>query len=341
MNSRGLRIMSSQPAIASQAFHSREISDTAGDIRSFNRWVLQKPRASAWISTVYHALRSITGNGARLFFTSNQYILEYLGLDPDNKASQLKLKKALKELREGGWIESYTRGAGLNKGARRFIIVKAPDAPEVLTEEIRAVLSSLQWKPTIQALATSDEWRERLTALMREPKTLSGPHRGYLEGTSMEVPSKDPLESTPNGPPLEKNTIYKNKEPEPEDNPIDEPIPQVEFHTPTMVLKAGEDRGEIEARGSADHGEPIQMSTKSRMEIAVSVEAIRTGKRPAQKPEDEALEDEFRRAYGKTDGSPEAKRRAIDKQVDRLGLGPEVAAQMKRMTYARYGIPEY
>ena len=108
-----------------------------------------------------------------------------------------------------------------------------------------------------------------------------------------------------------------------------------------MVMKAGEDKGEKEDRGSADHGEPIPKPTRSRMEIAASVEAIRTGKRPAQETGDEFLEEEFEKAYGKTDGSPEAKRRAIDKQVDKLGVGPEVASQMKRATYARWGIPEY
>ena len=87
--------------------------------------------------------------------------------------------------------------------------MKTPDEPELLTEEVRAVLDSLQWKSFIQAPAISDDWRERLTAIMKQPKMPSGPHRGYLEGTSMEGHSKDPLEGTPNGLPLEKNTIYK------------------------------------------------------------------------------------------------------------------------------------
>ena len=132
-----------------------------------------------------------------------------VGPEKAHEFSTIKVQKALKELREGGWIESYARGGGENKGARRFIIVKTPDEPEILTEEVRAVLDSLQWKPFIQAPAISEEWRERLTSLMKEPKMPSNPHRGYLEGTSMEGRSKDPLEGTPNGLPLEKNTIYK------------------------------------------------------------------------------------------------------------------------------------
>lgn len=167
-------------------------------VRRFNSYLAtDRPRASWGLPVVWNALSSFTGNGERPFYTSTKKLLDFMGLSRTDENALRRVKKALQVLREDGWIESYSKGAGKNQGSLRFIILRYPEDQIILTRSVRAALRQMNWHDQIIPILLSPGFRNILRKLKPKPEKPESIERGDPTHPSKEVVKgelEDPLD---------------------------------------------------------------------------------------------------------------------------------------------------